>query len=87
VPSSLESSLVESPAPPPKICHHPPVATSEIPNGHEAGNHRCPECIVITKQTLAHCPACDGLLHRVGDEEVCDGCNKGRSISVSARSR
>jgi hypothetical protein len=58
---------------------------SEIPDGHEPGNRRCPSCIEITKETLEDCPACEGLLHRVGDEEVCDRCNKKRSVPALVR--
>ena len=59
------------------------VKLSELPDGHEPGNRRCPLCIPVTKQTLEDCPACDGLLHLVGNEETCDTCNKKRSVSVA----
>jgi hypothetical protein len=52
----------------------------------QPGNHRCRLCIEITKETLAACAACDGLLHRVGIEEICDsGNHKGSTSLFSGR--
>jgi hypothetical protein len=68
-----------------KICYRKLMGRSEIPDGHEPGNRRCPSCIEITKETLEDCPACEGLLHRVGDEEVCDRCNEKRSVPALVR--
>jgi hypothetical protein len=60
-----------------------PMAT-QIPEGHEKGNRRCPACMeAMQQQPLADCLACNRLLHRVSSSlEICDKCNQMRSLDV-----
>ena len=60
------------------------MAPSEIPFGHQAGNRWCPACYVPIREPLVDCPTCDGLLHRNGNEEICDKCGAKRSSSPIA---
>jgi hypothetical protein len=57
---------------------------TQIPEGHEKGNRRCPACMeAMQQQPLVDCLACDGLLHRVSSRsEICDKCNQMRSFDV-----
>lgn len=53
----------------------------ELPEGHEPGNRNCPICTPITDAALEPCPtSCEGLLHRIENEEICDKCNLMRSF-------
>jgi hypothetical protein len=52
------------------------MPSPKLPAGHEPGTLNCALCIPITRTTLERCPnICDGLLHRVGIQEISDECN------------
>jgi hypothetical protein len=46
------------------------MAQLEIPDGHEPGKRWCTPCYVVVREPLEECPGCDGLLHRIGNEEI-----------------
>jgi hypothetical protein len=50
------------------------MAQSDIPAGHEPGKRWCTPCYVVIREPLEDCPRCDGLLHRMGSERICDKC-------------
>ena len=50
------------------------MAQAELPHGHQIGNRWCTACYVTIRETLLPSSACDGLMHRNGNEEICDKC-------------
>jgi hypothetical protein len=58
------------------------MAQSDIPHGHEFGNRWCGPCYVVMREPLADCPACDGLMHRIDSEQICDKCNKKQKLEM-----
>jgi len=60
------------------------MAKEDLPSGHELGNELCKPCWVVVREPLDECPLCDGYLHRLGSEEVCDKCDKRRPLPSAA---
>lgn len=61
------------------------MASSEIPHGHEPGKRWCLPCYVVIREALEDCPFCNGLLHRIGNEQICDMCGRKQVASGSER--